>query len=318
VARDVAHLLDGQGKGDLTQARVAARLRPSVVSIHANTKFTDSTGTGVIIDKAGHILTNLHVVENLSDISVSLSSGDLFTAILLGSDEATDLALLKIKPDAALYPVTFADSEDLVVGQRVLAMGNAFGFGWSVTGGLISSLHRSDFQDRDYTNYIQTDAAINPGNSGGPLVDARGHVIGINSVIVSKSGGSAGIGFALPASDARFVAEELIKRGKVDRGFLGVRGTGLGHLERKDRRKLGADTTRGVLLTYVAPRSPAAGVLEPGDIIIEMDGSLVATYSALRSAIARARPGTTVQFRILRDGDPLRRTVTLADWPVGS
>ncbi len=318
VARKVSRVLDAEGPMGGAFTRVAAALRPCTVSIQGTGSQGDSTGTGVILDTDGHVLTNLHVVEGLEAAVVSLSSGDRYRASLVGADEATDLAVLKIPASDVLLPIRFHEDDSLLVGQQVLAIGNAFGFGWSVSQGIISSLHRSGFSGRGYTDYIQTDAAINPGNSGGPLVDTRGRCIGINSVIVSKTGGSAGIGFALPAADARFVADQLIRTGRVERGFLGVRGRALATFSREDRRSMGATGARGIVVTYVRAGSPAETVLRRGDVILEMDGVEVESYDTLRARVARSEPGSEVAFRVLRSGEHLTLDVTVGRRPADS
>jgi serine protease Do len=316
LAEAAAKLLESGDGPDLTLARVAARIRPSVVSLHGRGSGTEATGTGVILDRRGHILTNLHVVADLDEIVVTLSSGERYTGIMVGSDEATDVAVIRISAGTDLLPATFGDPDSVVVGQEVLAIGNAYGFGWTVTHGIISSLHRADFRNRDYTDYLQTDAAINPGNSGGPLVDTRGHVIGINTVIVSETGFSAGIGFALPATDALFVARELIRTGYVDRGYLGVEGQGLASLSRRERVSRGYDSIRGVLVTEVSHASPAhvAG-FHQGDVILAMEEESVASIEALRSRVARTSPGSEVEFLVLRHGAEWRLRVSMGRAP---
>lgn len=289
---------------------IVTKLRPSVVSITATTgNEKASAGTGVIVHESGFILTNLHVVDGAERVTAMLSSKDWYEATVVGVDALTDLALLKIKVSEGLLPVEFGDSDALVVGQDVVAVGSAYGFGWSVSHGIISSLHRSSFANKtreEYTDYIQTDAAINPGNSGGPLVDRLGRVIGINSAIVTETGMSAGLGFALPSQDARFVAEQLMKSGAVQRAYLGVRGVSLSELSRSARRKLGADTAHGVLVEFVEPDSPAerAG-FRTKDVILSVADLHVEDMQVLRSRVARVPVGTEVAFQIIRDKQPV-------------
>lgn len=290
----------------------AARLRPAVVSIIGGSPSGESSaGTGVIVDAQGHILTNLHVIAGMTWLEVTLASHERYAGRVIGADEPTDLAVLGIDAGGNLFPAPLGDSDAVQVGEEVLAIGNALGFGWSVSHGIISSLHRSRFKNKDsgdYTDYIQTDAAINRGNSGGPLVDRFGRVIGINSVIVSESGASAGVGFALPAQDAWFVARQLIATNAVRRGYLGISGRDLAEVGRRARQTLGADTAEGVLVGTVEPGTPAerAGFRE-SDVILAMEGRRIEGIQALRSRVARVPIGTELRFSVIRD----RREITI-------
>lgn len=307
--------------------RVADRLKPSVVTIQC--LFRDrslSGGTGVVVTRDGFILTNNHVVERRQEsafggrtddvrpverpveMRVELSSHDVYSAQLVGADPATDLALLKIEVPEVLVPAEFGDSDDLAVGEEVVAIGNALDFGWTVTQGIVSSLHRSNLstgREGQYTDYIQTDAAINPGNSGGPLADLRGEVIGINVAVLANR--ADGIGFAIPANDARFVAEQLRKNGKVVRGYLGMEGRNYRDLENAARRALGPGIVGGARVSTVLAGSPAdrAG-FRVGDFIYALDGRPVEDYEVLRNRVARLAPGSEVEAAVRRDGADLR------------
>ncbi len=295
------------GKGVFV--RVADRLRPSVVTVQC--RLADgrrSGGTGVVVTRDGGILTNNHVIENAVDARVELSSHDVYVAKLIGADPATDLAVLKIDVSDELLPAVFGDSDDLAVGEEALAIGNALDFGWTVTAGILSSLHRSNLSTGrigQYTDYIQTDAAINPGTSGGPLANLRGEVIGINVAVLANR--ADGIGFAIPSNDAKFVASELLARGRVVRGYLGMDGTNFRELENSVRRKLGTGVVGGALVNKVVADSPAAraGFL-PGDFIYALDDRPVEDYEVLRNRVARLAPGVMVEASVRRNGEDLR------------
>jgi S1-C subfamily serine protease len=306
---------------------VADKLRPSVVSIHGSSDTDMSSGTGLIVAGDGAVLTNYHVVRGLGRIQVTLSSSDRYDAVLVGQDEPTDLALLRIEGVSGLMPASFGDSDGLRVAEEVLAIGNAFGFGWTVTRGIVSSLHRSgdglveghDLRRRrslggpdPYTDYIQTDAAINPGNSGGPIVNASGEVVGISTAILSRP--SEGIGFAIPSNDARFVAEELMRRGRVLRGYLGIQGTDLSRLTNEDRRRIAPNATGGTVVTRVEPDTPAAVAgLAINDVILALDGRPLESFEMLRNRIARTPPNSEVTMRVIRGGQETEvRAVTAA------
>lgn len=312
AARAAAEDLDALGGPSKVYARIAQRLRPSVVSIYGEAPGNKhSSGSGVILDKVGNILTNLHVIEGMRSIVVTLSSHERYRAEIVGTDPPTDLAVLSIEAGEELHPVVFGDSEELLVGEEALAVGNALGFGWTVSKGIISSLHRSSLQieggDRvgRYQDFIQTDAAVNPGNSGGPLVNTRGEVIGINSLIVSGETSGGPIGFAIPSRDAVFVARQVInnERGTVHRGFLGIDGVNVRELPRSKRRRHEIPVMHGVRISYVKGGSPAyhAG-LRDGDVILEMDGIRISDYQELRSRVARTAVESEVEFLVLRQG----------------
>ncbi|MEO1958361.1 MAG: DegQ family serine endoprotease [Nautiliaceae bacterium] len=254
-------------------------------------------GSGVIISKDGYIVTNYHVISNATKITVTLKDGKKYKAKVIGSDPKTDLALIKI--DAKnLTPITIGDSNKVQVGDIVLAIGNPFGLGETVTQGIVSATNRSSIGINSYEDFIQTDAAINPGNSGGALVDLKGRLIGINSAILTASGANNGIGFAIPSDMMKFVVTSLIKYGKVVRGYLGVYITNID----PDKAKLyGID--HGVLITKVEPNSAASKAgLKPGDIIVAVDGEKVQNASELRNKIAFKGPDTEVTLRVFRNG----------------
>jgi len=256
-------------------------------------------GSGVIATKDGYILTNNHVVENADEVKVALQDGREFTAKLVGRDPKTDIAVVKI--DAKNLPVVpMADSDRVEVGDVVLAVGNPFGIGQTVTKGIVSATGRGNM-GLDYEDFIQTDAAINPGNSGGALVDAEGRLIGINTAILSRSGGNQGIGFAIPANLVRNVMQDLLDDGHVTRGFLGVM---IQDLNPNLAREFNLKDTKGVLVSDVTSKSPAekAG-LKGGDVILEFNGKKVTTSRNLKLEVAQTKPGQTVPVKILRDGD---------------
>jgi Do/DeqQ family serine protease len=272
-----------------------------------------SLGSGVIVRPDGYILTNNHVVEGATDIRAFLGDNRPVKARILGQDPKTDIAVLKI--DAANLPVlAFANSSEVRVGDFALAIGNPFGVGQTVTMGIISATGRGGLGIEDYEDFIQTDAAINPGNSGGALINVRGELIGINAAIVSGSGGSQGVGFAIPANMARSVMDQILKRGRVIRGWLGL---GVQPVTTATAKAFGLPgEPRGALIADVSPGSPAdRGGLLAGDIILEMDGTLVKDSRDLSLAIAAKSPGTAVQLKAFRGGREREFTVTLGEQP---
>ncbi len=268
-------------------------------------------GSGVIVTKDGYILTNNHVVENADEVKVSLNDGREFTAKVIGKDPKSDIAILRI--DAKDLPVIqIADSDKSEVGDLVLAVGNPFGVGQTVTMGMVSATGRGNL-GLDYEDFIQTDAAINPGNSGGALVDAEGRLIGINTAILSRSGGNQGIGFAVPVNLARMVMESLVKDGRVVRGFLGV---SIQDLTPALAQEFNLKEASGAIVSDVSPKSPAekAG-LKSGDIITDFNGKPVTDSRHLKLQVAQVAPGKTVPVKILRDGKSKTVEVSLKEIP---
>ena len=264
-------------------------------------------GTGVILDAdQGHVVTNHHLIERASDITITLSSGREFKAELIGSDSETDVAMLRIDPDGEpLASLPIADSEKLRVGDFVVAIGNPFGLGQTVTSGIVSALGRSGvFDPRGYENFIQTDASINPGNSGGALVNLRGELIGINTAILSRSGGNIGIGFAIPIHMVRQVASQLTEFGGVQRGQLGVQAQ---ELTPELARAFGVAHAEGVVVTEVVDDSPAAraGIL-PGDILQRIDGEEIGDVKDMRNILGLLRAGREVDIELRRGRDTVR------------
>jgi S1-C subfamily serine protease len=291
-------------------------------------------GSGFVIDKDGHIVTNYHVVQGASEIEVSFSNQDTVKAKVVGTDPSTDLALLKVDVDAkALTPLSLADSDKVAVGDPVVAIGNPFGLERTVTAGIVSALQREVRAPNNYTidHVIQTDAPINSGNSGGPLIDAQGRVIGVNSQIETANGGggNVGIGFAVPSNTVKSVVAQLIEDGRVDRAFLGVT---LQDVSSDVAGVLRLPADKGVLVGSVKPGSPAAkagvkgGTTQVvvagesyqlgGDMIVAIDGKPVSTVDALRSAITAHKPGETVELGVVHaDGSKAKVEVKLGRVP---
>lgn len=262
-----------------------------------------SLGSGVIVSSDGYILTANHVVAGADAVKVALAAGEKeFDAKVIGTDPPTDVAVLKIEANRGLPAITLADSDKLEVGDTVLAVGNPFAVGQTVTLGIISALERGGFGITGYENFIQTDAAINPGNSGGALVDSSGRLVGINTAILSRSGGFQGVGFAVPINMARYVMDRLIAYGTVTRGFLGV---DIQTLNPDLAKEFGlSDESSGVLVGGVSPNSPAARAgLRDGDIITKFNGKKVSDPRSLQLVASQTSPGTKVDVTILR-GEP--------------
>ncbi|MCB1355291.1 MAG: Do family serine endopeptidase [Maritimibacter sp.] len=269
-------------------------------------------GTGFVIEPDGLIVTNAHVVDGAETVKVTLEDGRKFDATVIGTDPSTDLALVRIAGVSDLPTVSFGDSDALQVGEDVVAIGNPFGLGNSVTSGIISALGR-DIQSGPYDNFIQTDAAINKGNSGGPLFSTDGKVVGINTAILSPSGGSVGIGFAIPANLAQQVVADLEADGHVSRGWLGV---AIQPVSEDTAAALGMDVPEGVLISSVTPDTPAATAeLKRGDIVLAVNGTEVKTPAELSRAIAMEAPGSTVTLSLLRANAPMEVTVALGTRP---
>jgi serine protease Do len=268
----------------------------------------NSLGSGVIVTKEGHIITNTHVVDQVDEIEVQLSDGRTTKARLVGADEQLDLAVLKIDVPG-VTPLKLADSDTVQPGDSVVAVGNPFGLQETVTDGIISwkgQPNSADFRG----DLLQTNAAINPGNSGGPLINVRGEVVGINEQIVSRSGGSEGIGFAIPSNTVRTVLESVLKHGRIIRGYLGITSRALQPGEQT------ATDNKGVVVEEVMPGSPAAQAqLQPGDIIRKFNGSDVNNIVGLRNMVGQAELDKNVELGILRDGKPLKVTTQIKEQP---
>jgi len=328
--------VDGQPLPSL--APVLERVTPAVVNVNTRTRvqvrtspfFDDpffrrffefpsvprervqqSLGSGVVVDAdAGYVLTNNHVIDDADDIAVTLEDGREFSAEFVGADRDTDLAVIRIDaPDLAELPLF--DSERLRVGDFVVAVGNPFGLGQTVTSGIVSALGRSGLRGLEYQNFIQTDASINPGNSGGALIDLAGRLVGINTAIFTPSGGNVGIGFAIPATTASYIMTQLIEYGEVRRGSLGV---AVQDLTLELREALSVDEIGGAVITQVVEDSAVdrAGLV-PGDVIIDIDGRGVSNSQGLRNIEGLLAVGSTVNLRYLRDGRTRTASVEIVE-----
>ena len=266
-------------------------------------------GSGVIISPAGYILTNNHVIEGADEIEVILLDGRKAKAKVIGTDPETDLAILKVELDK-LPVIVLGNSDTLQIGEPVLAIGNPFGVGQTVTGGIVSALGRNKLGINTFENFIQTDAAINPGNSGGALVDASGALMGINTAIYSRSGGSMGIGFAIPVSTAKQVLESIVKDGQVTRGWIGVEPQ---ELNAELMETFNVKTRAGVIITGVLQNGPAgqAGI-KPGDVITAVNGKAVGNVTELLGAVAGLKPGVAAPLSVQRSGKTSEISVTPA------
>ena len=321
----------GGGSGFSAAAKVAA---PAVVSINTSKAAAQNPnandpwfrfffgdqgrgqpqgglGSGVIISASGYILTNNHVVDGADAIEVVLNDTRKASAKVIGTDPDTDLAILKIELDK-LPVIVLGDSDSLQVGDQVLAIGNPFGVGQTVTSGIVSALGRNQLGINTFENFIQTDAAINPGNSGGALVDTSGHLMGINTAIYSRSGGSMGIGFAIPVSTARQVLDGIVRDGQVTRGWIGVEPQDLNaELAETFNIKPAALKAGGIIITGVLQSGPAAQAgLRPGDVITAVNGKPVINVSQLLTAVAALKPGTAAPLSVLRGDDKSEIPVT--------
>lgn len=262
-------------------------------------KEINATGSGVIVDaQKGYVLTNNHVVEQVASVQIKTKDGRPFSAKVIGRDPATDIAVLRIQSPSGLKAIAFGDSDALEVGDFVLAIGNPFGLGQTVTSGLVSALGRTGLGKQGYEDFIQTDAAINPGNSGGALVNLRGELIGINSAIISPAGGNVGIGFAIPVNMARRVMEQIIEKGRVERGRIGIS-------LRELNPSADGGRSEGARIAEVSPGSPAevAG-LRKGDIVLRADDRPIHSAAQLRNRIGLARIGEQVRLTVERSGTP--------------
>jgi serine protease DegQ len=276
------------------------------------TRRTSSLGSGVIVSDRGFIVTNNHVVEAADEIEVALADGKKLRAKIVGTDPDTDLAVLRV--DGANLPaIAFGQSDALSVGDVVLAIGNPFGVGQTVTMGIVSALGRTNLDINTFENFIQTDAAINPGNSGGALIDNNGLLIGINTAIYSRSGGSMGIGFAIPVSTARNVVDQLIANGSVTRGWIGIEAQAVTS-EVADSFKL--PTTQGALIANVVRGGPAErGGVRAGDVLLAVDGKPVADRQAMLNIVASLVPEKTVPLKVWRDRKEIELPVVIGKRP---
>jgi serine protease DegQ len=265
---------------------------------------SSSLGSGVLVSAEGVMLTNHHVISDATDIDVALSDGRKVKAKVIGSDPETDIAVLKIEAKQLPPPITFARIESVHVGDIVLAIGNPFGVGQTVTSGIVSALGRDHVGINTFENFIQTDAAINPGNSGGALIDTRGNLIGINTAIYSNNGGSMGIGFAIPVNLAKQVMESIIKNGGVTRGWIGVEPQNLS-LELKESLGL-PEKTQGVLLSGVLEGGPAdRGGAKPGDVLTALNGYKIQDVRELLTRVAELQPGSDTTITVIRKNKEL-------------
>ena len=330
----------GLGNGPVSYSDAVQKAAPAVVNIYSSKKVEDkdnearandplfrrfyengdqpqrqrvrsSLGSGVIINSQGYIITNNHVIAEADSIIIALHDGREAEASVVGMDPETDLAILKIKMNN-LPTITLSPSENLRVGDVVLAIGNPFGVGQTVTMGIVSATGRNRLGLNTYEDFLQTDAAINPGNSGGALIDANGNLIGINTAIFSKTGGSQGIGFAIPSSLAKKVMADLIEHGRVIRGWLGIEGQ---ELTPSLAESFDIEMTSGLIIAGVYRDSPAhkAG-LQPGDIMVTLNGEPVDAYQSMLS-VADLNPGDTLVVEYMRNGKKLNATVTVGERP---
>jgi serine protease Do len=271
-----------------------------------------SLGSGVIVSPEGYILTNNHVIDGATDVRVTLSDKREVKAEIIGSDAKTDVAVLKI--DAAnLKPITLGDSSKVEVGDTALAIGDPFGVGQTVTRGIISAKGRGNLGIEDYEDFLQTDAPINPGNSGGALINDRGELVGINTAIIGESGGSQGIGFAVPVNLAHDVMDQILTNGKVVRGYMGIL---LQDVTPQMAKAFGEKDAHGVVVGDVTAGSPAQeGGIERGDIILDLNGKPVNDRNQLRNEVSMMQPGTSVKVTVLHNGSEKNLTVKLGEMP---
>lgn len=272
----------------------------------------NSLGSGVIVSPEGLILTNHHVIEAADEIEVALADGRTVPAKVVGSDPETDLAVVKVNVEN-LPSITFANPDSLHVGDVVLAIGNPFGFGQTVTQGIVSALGRTHLGINTFENFVQTDASINPGNSGGALIDTNGNLVGINSAIYSRSGGSMGIGFAIPANLAQQVMQQIVQQGSVIRGWVGVEAQDITP-ELAESFKL--KEARGALIAGVLREGPAdkAGI-KPGDVLIEVNGNKVVDGSGMLNLIAALKPGESATLKVVRNASELSLSIVTGKRP---
>ncbi len=330
-----------RGEAQFSLAPVVKKAVPSVVNVYAsrvetaqrNPLFDDpffrqffgggggsprpqtsrSLGSGVIVDASGFVVTNHHVIEGMTEIKVALADKREFDADIVLRDPRTDLAVLRLKGATNLTALELGDSDALEVGDFVLAIGNPFGVGQTVTQGIVSALARTQVGISDYGFFVQTDAAINPGNSGGALIDAQGRLIGINTAILSRTGGNQGVGFAVPINLARHVLDQIVKDGKVRRGLLGV---AIQDVTPELAKQFNVPNGAGALVGGVTDDSSAAKAgIKPGDVIVSFDGKPVADSRNLKLMVGKASPGAKVEVKVMRDGKEKSFSITLREMP---
>jgi serine protease Do len=303
-------------------AKIVAPLLPATVAVSTlhitqgkdGPKRETFDGSGFIIDPAGLIVTNNHVADGAAEITVTLHDNTVLPATVVGQDDLTDLAVIKVRAETPLPAVKWGNSDDLQVGQSVIVIGNPYGMGISVSTGIVSGLDR-DMREGPYDDYIQTDAAINHGNSGGPMFDLQGRVVGINSVVFSPSanGGSVGIGFAIPSNVAKFVVSELIRQGYVRRGWLGAR---IQDMTPAMADAVGLPHPEGAIIVAPVPGGPAANAgLQSGDVVLRFGDRPMHDFRGLSRAVATQEVGTSVPLTIWRDGSERTLSVTIAVRP---
>nr|WP_290695216.1 Do family serine endopeptidase [Halomonas sp. UBA3074] len=276
-------------------------------------RMLSSLGSGVIVSEDGYVLTNHHVINGADEIQVALRDGRETLAQVIGTDPESDLAVLRIDLDD-LPVIELTDSADVAVGDVALAIGNPFGVGQTVTMGIISATGRNHLGLNAYEDFIQTDAAINPGNSGGALINPDGALVGINTAIFSRSGGSQGIGFAIPANLAHSILDELVTQGRVIRGWLGIEAQAL---SRELAASFGLQTPQGVIVAGVVSGGPAAQAgLEPGDVLLSVDGQPILDARSTMSEIASIQPGTSLPLTIVRSGERMEMTLEVGERPL--
>ncbi|MDH5483874.1 MAG: trypsin-like peptidase domain-containing protein [Gammaproteobacteria bacterium] len=309
VSKAAAAVVSIQALHQINQPRT---LLEQLQGVPGKTHLRPNQGSGVIIDHEGHILTNYHVIADATEILVTLNDGRQFVASVVGADPDTDLAVITIKLEK-LPNIIFAESHRIRVGDIVLAIGNPFGIGQTVTQGIISATGRDRVGLNTYENFIQTDAAINPGNSGGALINTRGEIVGINAAMFSQSGSFQGISFAIPTDMALKVVKQIIQYGGVIRGWLGVEGV---DLNPQMLERLGLTDIQGVLVTDVFTNGPAdkAGIIR-GDIITHINNTLMRDARDMLDIIAQGRPGDSIEINGIRKGQSFNTKVTLAQRP---
>jgi len=276
------------------------------------TQRVSNLGSGVIVSADGYILTNHHVIEAAEEIQIALQDGRNLTAEVVGSDPETDIAVLRVKQEK-LHPITFAQADSLRVGDMVLAVGNPFGVGQTVTMGIVSALGRTHLGINTFENFIQTDAAINPGNSGGALVDAAGNLVGLNTAIFSRSGGNLGIGFAIPVSILRQVMDQIVKNGSVVRGWVGIE---VQDITPEIAESFSLKSSQGALIAGVLRGGPAdRSGIRPGDILLAVDGNAVRDSSSLLQLISALKPGSPAKLRLMRERNEMQLSVNVERRP---